>query len=149
LRARGRPAAPATAQGSGCAGLVIRFAWDHPLRRETILRVGDQFVTALFRLWAKRSTLLTERTFDVHIVHMKEISIRDLHLNTGKWIRKISLEQRIVITERGEPVATLIPFESAHKATPFRRRELVQGFATLPPIEHDSAEYISTDRDRA
>lgn len=85
----------------------------------------------------------------MHIVHMKEISIRDLHLNTGKWIRKISLEQKIVITERGEPVATLIPFESDHKATSFRRRKLVRGFATLPPVEHDSADYISTDRDRA
>jgi antitoxin (DNA-binding transcriptional repressor) of toxin-antitoxin stability system len=79
---------------------------------------------------------------------MKEISIRDLHLNTGKWIRMIGLEQNIVITERGVPVATLVPFQSTHRAIPFRRRELVQGFATLPPIEHDSAEYISNDRDR-
>jgi prevent-host-death family protein len=80
---------------------------------------------------------------------MKEISIRDLHLNTGEWIRKVSLEQKIVITERGEPVATLVPFESAHKATPFANRQSVRGFAKLPPIEHDSTQYISADRDRA
>jgi prevent-host-death family protein len=79
---------------------------------------------------------------------MKEISIRDLHLNTGEWIRKVSLEQKIVITERGEPVATLVPFESAHKATPFAHRQLVAGFAKLPAIEHDSTQYISSDRDR-
>jgi antitoxin (DNA-binding transcriptional repressor) of toxin-antitoxin stability system len=97
----------------------------------------------------KHLILLTEGGSVVHIVHMKEISIRDLHLKTGKWIRNISLEQKIVITERGEPVATLIPFESAHKAIPFCRRELDQRFTNLPPIEHDSTQYISTDRDRA
>jgi prevent-host-death family protein len=85
----------------------------------------------------------------VHVVHMKTISIRDLHLNTGEWIRKVSSEQKIVITERGEPVATLIPFERAHTATPFANRKLVPGFENLPPTQHDSTESISTDRDRA
>ena len=85
----------------------------------------------------------------MHIVHMKEISIRDLHLKTGEWIRKVSLEQKIVITERGRPVATLVPFQSGDKATSFQQRKLVQGFAKLPPIQHDSTGGISADRDRA
>jgi prevent-host-death family protein len=85
----------------------------------------------------------------VHYVHMKEISIRDLHLKTGDWVRKVSSEQRIVISERGVPVATLIPFEPAHKATPFAKRQLVHGFAKLPTIGHDSTEYISSDRDQS
>ena len=85
----------------------------------------------------------------MHIVHMKEISIRDLHLNTGEWVRKVDFEKKIVITERGRPVATLVPFQSADKATSFRRRKLVQGFAKLPPIQHDSTQGISGDRDRA
>jgi len=80
---------------------------------------------------------------------MKEISIRDLHLNTGEWIRKVNFEQKIVITERGRPVATLVPFQSADKSTSFRQRKLVQGFAQLPPIQHDSTQGISADRDRA
>ena len=80
-------------------------------------------------------------------MHVKKISIRDLHLNTGEWVRKVSIEQKIVITERGAPVATLIPFEPVHAATPFVMRRLVQGFAKLPPIAHDSTEYISADRD--
>jgi len=80
---------------------------------------------------------------------MKTISIRDLHLNTGDWIRKVTSEQKIVITERGEPVATLIPFERAHTATPFANRKFVPGFDKLPAIQHDSTESISTDRDRA
>jgi prevent-host-death family protein len=80
---------------------------------------------------------------------MKRISIRDLHLNTGEWIRKVISEQKIVITERGEPVATLIPFEAAHAATRFANRKLVPGFEKLPVIEHDSTESISADRERA
>ena len=85
----------------------------------------------------------------VHIVHMKEISIRDLHLKTGEWIRRVSRERKIIISERGVPVATLIPFEPAHKAMPFANRKVVRGFEELPAIEHDSTEYISSDRDRA
>jgi prevent-host-death family protein len=80
---------------------------------------------------------------------MKEISIRDLHLKTGEWIRRVSSERRIVVTERGVPVATLVPFEPAHKATPFANRKTVRGFEELPAIEHDSTESISSDRDRA
>ena len=82
-------------------------------------------------------------------MHMKEISIRDLHLKTGEWVRRVGLERKIIVTERGEPVATLIPFESPHKGTPFLKRKLVRGFAALPAIEHDSTQDISIDRDRA
>jgi prevent-host-death family protein len=80
---------------------------------------------------------------------MKEISIRDLHLKTGEWIRMVNSEQRIVVSERGVPVATLVPYEPAHKSTPFANRKAVRGFEELPSIEHDSTEYISSDRDRA
>lgn len=80
---------------------------------------------------------------------MKEISIRDLHLKTGEWVRKVGSERKIIITERGEPIATLVPFEPAHKGTPFIKRYLVPGFAKLPQIDHDSTLYISIDRDRA
>jgi prevent-host-death family protein len=85
----------------------------------------------------------------VHNVHMKEISVRDLHLKTGDWVRKVSIERRIVISERGVPVATLIPFEPAHKATPFAKRRLLQEFVKLPTIDHDSTDYIANDRDKA
>jgi len=85
----------------------------------------------------------------VHIVHMKVISIRDLHLKTGEWVRRVGLERKIIVTERGQPVATLIPFEPPHRGTPFLKRKLVRGFAALPAIEHDSTQDISIDRDRA
>src|SRR5271165_4238890 len=35
------------------------------------------------------------------------------------------------------------------KAIAFANRRLVQGFAKLPTIDHDSTEYISSDRDKA
>jgi prevent-host-death family protein len=86
----------------------------------------------------------------VHFVHMPTISIRELHLKTGEWVRQASRHKRVIITERGEPVATLIPFEHAHTAASFATRKLVPGFATLPNLgRHDSTKFISEDRDRA
>jgi prevent-host-death family protein len=63
---------------------------------------------------------------------MKTISIRELHLKTGQWVRQASQHKRVVITERSDPVATLIPFERAHAATPFAARKLLPGFVKLP-----------------
>jgi prevent-host-death family protein len=81
---------------------------------------------------------------------MRTISIRELHLNTGQWVRQASRHRRVVITERGEPVATLVPFEHAHAATRFAARKLLPGFARLTASgQHDSTTFISEDRDRA
>ena len=118
----------------------LRGKDDHP--PETVSSESCPYRTSQGLLFDKMNS-------DVHIVHMKEISIRDLHLNTGEWIRKVNFEQKIVITERGRPVATLVPFQSADKAISFRHRRLVQGFAKLPPIQDDSTQSISADRDRA
>jgi len=111
--------------------------------------VGSKRFKLSIGFWKWLSTVIDGEATYVHIVHMKEISIRDLHLKTGEWIRRVSRERKIVISERGVPVATLIPFEPAHKAMPFANRKVVRGFEELPAIEHDSTEYISSDRDRA
>jgi hypothetical protein len=50
-----------------------------------------------------------------YVVHMKKISIRELHPNTGSWVRRIGTGEKIVITDRGNPVAMLgsrHPFQS-------------------------------------
>ena len=44
-----------------------------------------------------------------HIVHMKQIGIRELHLKTGEWVRSVALGEGVVITDRGRPVASLLP----------------------------------------
>jgi antitoxin (DNA-binding transcriptional repressor) of toxin-antitoxin stability system len=52
-----------------------------------------------------------------------------------------------VVTDRGRPVATLVPFreELVSRPLPDREKEL----SKLPEILIDSAEVVSTDRDRA
>ena len=74
---------------------------------------------------------------------MITVSIRELHMNTGKWVRGIS--EPINITERGRPVATLVPFEKL-QGQPFRDRKLVAGFARLKAIDSDSGKFLEEDR---
>ena len=64
-------------------------------------------------------------------------------MNTGKWVRGVS--EPIVITERGHPVATLIPFVKSPGIS-FRDRKLVPGFADLKPIDSDSGRFLEEDR---
>jgi antitoxin (DNA-binding transcriptional repressor) of toxin-antitoxin stability system len=74
---------------------------------------------------------------------MVSVSIRELHMNTGKWVRGVS--EPIVITERGHPVAMLTPFVKS-PARSFRDRKIVPGFAELKPIDSDSGRFLEEDR---
>ena len=74
---------------------------------------------------------------------MVSVSIRELHMNTGKWVRAVS--EPIVITERGNPVATLARFEKGSQIS-FRDRKLVAGFADLKAIGSDSGRFLEEDR---
>jgi len=38
---------------------------------------------------------------------MRKITIRDLHIKTGEWVRKAASGDTVVITDRGQPVAPL------------------------------------------
>jgi len=40
--------------------------------------------------------------------HMKTITIRELHQNTGRWVRKASAGE-VYVTERGRLVAKIVP----------------------------------------
>ena len=84
-----------------------------------------------------------------HIEHMVRISIRELHNKTGKWIRSAAQEQKIVVTERGHPIATIGPFSSYEMATPFSKRREVSAFKNLPKVHGDSSRFISDDRKRS
>lgn len=84
-----------------------------------------------------------------HIVHMFEISIRELHMKTGDWVRRAARTGGVVVLERGEPVAKIVPFDGNDLSSSFSMRKLVKGFAALPKIPHDSTRYISEDRERA
>ncbi len=84
------------------------------------------------------------------LVHMTTISIRKLHLKTGERVRQAARRQELIITERGAPVAILIPFEPTYAVPHFAARKLLPGVATLRALgHHDSTHFISADRDRA
>lgn len=80
---------------------------------------------------------------------MVEISIRELHMKTGDWVRKAAHADGIVIMERGQPVAKIVPFVKDDQGITFANRILLPGFSDLPKIGHDSGNYISEDRERA
>lgn len=84
-----------------------------------------------------------------HIEHMITISIRELHNKTGKWIRSASQDQKIIVTERGQPIATIGPFSSNEMGTPFSKRREISAFKKLPKVHSDSSRLISDDRNRS
>lgn len=64
-------------------------------------------------------------------------------MNTGKLVRAAARE-KIIITQRGEPVASLQKATAAdHVGTPFPRRDRRR----MPKVKYDSTIYISEDGD--
>src|SRR5205085_1606603 len=55
----------------------------------------------------------THASVCVTLCHMKTISIRQLHEKTGEWVRKAERHGEIIITDRGEPIAKIIPEQKA------------------------------------
>lgn len=69
-------------------------------------------------------------------------------MHTGEWVRRAAQGEGVVITERGRPVASLIPFEEGHASRSFRERHVLPEFDALPEMSGDTTEYVSEDRDR-
>jgi len=83
-----------------------------------------------------------------HIVHMTTITIRELHLATGRWVRHAaSTRQPVIVTDRGRRVAAIQPFEAGTAARPLPDRERKIRKRSRIPV--DSATYQSELRDRA
>ena len=81
---------------------------------------------------------------------MKTISIKELHDKTGAWLRRVRTEGEVIVTERGTPVARLLPPAQAARGRAFAKRKLLRGVARLlkrPIGGPDSAEIISAMRD--
>ena len=90
---------------------------------------------------------------------MEQIGIRDLHqlgsrtlppshlrdLKTGEWVRR---GEGVVVTERGRPVASLVPYAPDASGRSFRDRRVLPEFDALPSVPGDSVVYVSEDRDR-
>ena len=109
------------------------------------------------KIWAMRTkaissfqkTSVARRHAKSHIMHMVQITIRDLHTKTGEWVRKAADMESIVVMDRRRPVAKLVPFTLEDQGIPFGDRPLVKGFSSLPKLPHDSTVFLSEDRDRA
>ena len=80
-----------------------------------------------------------------HNVHMKTISIRELHLKTGRWVRHAASRGPIVVTDRGRRVAALQPFDASVTGRPLPNREAAIRKRSKVPI--DSAVYVSELRE--
>ena len=81
-------------------------------------------------------------------MHVDQIRIRDLHFKTGEWVRRAALGEVVVITDRGRPIASLVPVRSDDLSTPFSQRRTLPEFDTLPVVPGESARSVSGDRDR-
>lgn len=79
---------------------------------------------------------------------MEHVGIRELHLKTGEWVRRVARGEGVVVTERGRPVASLVPFRQDGMGTAFGERQLLPEFEALPEIPGDSTVAISEDRER-
>ena len=83
---------------------------------------------------------------------MKTISIRELHENTGEYVRKAAEAGEIYVTERGRIVAKIVPQQEQPEIPYFARRKLTPAFRKLMKSGRlrggtDSTRIISEDRD--
>ena len=84
----------------------------------------------------------------ITLVQMERIGIRDLHMKTGEWACRSARGEGVVVTERGRPVASLVPFREGDAGRSFRDRILLPEFEALPAFPGDSTADLSDDRDR-
>ena len=94
---------------------------------------------------ASHGESLRESTAMCHNVHMKTISIRELHLKTGRWVRHAASRGPIVVTDRGRRVAALQPFDASVTGRPLPNREAAIRKRSKVPV--DSAVYVSELRE--
>ena len=77
---------------------------------------------------------------------MTTITIRELHMKTGQWVRAAARGKRgVLVLDRGRPAARLMPAEDM-AGVEFSGRKLVRGFDCLPELPVDSARLLEEDR---
>ncbi len=66
---------------------------------------------------------------------MKTISIRELHLETGRWVRHAASQGSVVVTDRGRRVAALQPFDASATRQPLPNREAAIRKRSRVPVD--------------
>lgn len=82
---------------------------------------------------------------------MKEITIRELHRNTGAWVRSARKYGSILVRDRRTPVATLTPVTEEPLVNVFERWQPLKKHAAAlaRPVKGRPVEdLVSEDRDR-
>jgi antitoxin (DNA-binding transcriptional repressor) of toxin-antitoxin stability system len=77
---------------------------------------------------------------------MSTITIRELHLNTGRWVRRAAGGEPVIVTDRGRRVATLNALEPGAAGPSLPDREARIRKRSRLPV--DSSRYVSEMRDR-
>ncbi len=79
---------------------------------------------------------------------MTSVTMRELHLRTGHIVRQAALG-KVVVTERGVPVAELHPYVAETAVQRWKRRRILPEYARIMnlPMGTDSTAGISADRD--
>lgn len=84
-----------------------------------------------------------------------EIPIRELHARTGHYVRGTMTRGRIVVTDRGVPVAELRPLAGearTKKEATWKERALLPSYSAImdePVGGADSSLAVAEDRERA
>ena len=69
------------------------------------------------------------------------VASRDLRNNTADLLRRVDAGEQIVITKRGDPVASLVPFQQPRRRW-LPRAELVRRLGAVMQLEPDRIEYV-------
>lgn len=83
--------------------------------------------------------------------HMKEISIRELHRNTGAWVRNARKYGAILVRDRRRPIARITPASEEPEVNRFAAWKPLKKFAAMldQPVRGTPVkDIVSEDRDR-
>lgn len=83
---------------------------------------------------------------------MKQVTLRELHENTGALVREAVSLGGMVVTDRGTPIARIEPANRRPVAKPFKHRRILPAYQELLDANAlqggtDSTRIIREDRD--
>lgn len=83
---------------------------------------------------------------------MKQVTLRELHENTGALVREAVRLGGIVVTDRGAPIARIEPADRPRLGKPFKQRRILPAYQELLDAGAlrggtDSTQMIREDRD--
>lgn len=111
------------------------FEVPEPILCSPLRRAGRTVPMPLMNLVRRRLADWHDTGAMRHTVRMKTISIRELHLETGRWVRRAASRGPIVVTDRGRRIAALHPFDASMAARPLPNREAAIRRRSRVPVD--------------